>query len=264
MTDPSPQSRAIELEVEVPGTPEEVWQAVATGPGITSWFIPMQVEERTGGEVTMDWGSVGSETADVVVWEPPHRVVFRGRGEQALAYEWLVEAKDAGSCIVRLVNSGFGDGDDWDEQLHGMSEGWRIFMENLRLQRTSFPGREARAVIATVTVAGPGDRAWGELCAALGIPADASKGDVVSTRHPAPSMSGRIETVMASPAARAYLLLLDEPHPGTAFVAVEGDGDQVAGSAYLYLYDRDGVPVDDAIGSRWMSWLSERFPPVTG
>ena len=26
----------IELEVEVPGTPEEVWRAIATGPGITS------------------------------------------------------------------------------------------------------------------------------------------------------------------------------------------------------------------------------------
>ena len=26
--------RSIQVEVEVPGTPEEVWQAIATGPGI--------------------------------------------------------------------------------------------------------------------------------------------------------------------------------------------------------------------------------------
>ena len=32
--------RTIELSVDVPGTPEEVWDAIATGPGITSWFIP--------------------------------------------------------------------------------------------------------------------------------------------------------------------------------------------------------------------------------
>ena len=32
--------RSVEAEVEVPGTPEEVWQAIATGPGISSWFVP--------------------------------------------------------------------------------------------------------------------------------------------------------------------------------------------------------------------------------
>ena len=31
-----PDDRRIELEVEVPGTPEEIWRAIATGPGISS------------------------------------------------------------------------------------------------------------------------------------------------------------------------------------------------------------------------------------
>ena len=30
--------RSIQVEVEVPDTPEEVWQA--TGPGISAWFVP--------------------------------------------------------------------------------------------------------------------------------------------------------------------------------------------------------------------------------
>ena len=42
--------RAIELEVEVPGTPEEVWRAIATGPGISSWYVPHTVEERRRAE----------------------------------------------------------------------------------------------------------------------------------------------------------------------------------------------------------------------
>jgi hypothetical protein len=33
-----------------------VWEAIATGPGITSWFVPHQVEERQGGIVRMDFG----------------------------------------------------------------------------------------------------------------------------------------------------------------------------------------------------------------
>src|SRR5439155_990358 len=34
--------RSVQVEVEVPGTPEEVWQAIATGPGISSWFVPTE------------------------------------------------------------------------------------------------------------------------------------------------------------------------------------------------------------------------------
>ena len=35
--------RSVQVEFEVPGTPEEVWQAIATGPGISSWFVPTEV-----------------------------------------------------------------------------------------------------------------------------------------------------------------------------------------------------------------------------
>ena len=35
--------RSVQIEIEVPGTPEEVWQAIATGPGISSWFVLVRV-----------------------------------------------------------------------------------------------------------------------------------------------------------------------------------------------------------------------------
>ena len=36
--------RSVQVENEVPGTPEEVWQAIATGPGISSWFVASTAE----------------------------------------------------------------------------------------------------------------------------------------------------------------------------------------------------------------------------
>jgi len=45
--------RSITVEIEVPGTPEQVWQAIATGPGISSWFVPAQVEEQDGKPVAV-------------------------------------------------------------------------------------------------------------------------------------------------------------------------------------------------------------------
>jgi hypothetical protein len=72
-----------------------------------------------------------------------------------------------------------------------------------------------------------------------------------------PALAGRVEGASFAPVVRTYLLLLDEPASGTAFVTVEGGGDVVAASAYLYLYDA----ADDA-GQEWFSWLPSAFPQL--
>ena len=67
--------RSVQVEVEVPGTPEEVWQAIATGPGISSWFVPTEFEERDGKPVAVKVNIVpGMEfRSPVTAWEPPRR-----------------------------------------------------------------------------------------------------------------------------------------------------------------------------------------------
>ena len=270
MTDPTDptdtaapvETRTIDLSVEVPGTPEEVWQAIATGPGITSWFIPCDVEEREGGSVTMDFGGYGKETAKVTAWEPPARVVFESidpaEGEveaNRLAYEWLVEARDGGSCVVRLVNSGFGMGEEWDADYDGMSLGWKLFLDNLRLSLTHFPGQQARPVMPVAIVPGPNASAWKALCEALGVSPDLAARDRFETSGAGvPPLSGVIDGAERAEAISSYRLVLDPPAQGTAFVAAEGRGEQIMLSVWRYLYGDQ--PVDDP----WTSWLAERFP----
>jgi DNA-binding transcriptional ArsR family regulator len=57
----------LEFSVEVPGTPEQVWQAIATAKGMSAWFLPTEMEEREGGSLhfTMgpEMGSDGHVTA---------------------------------------------------------------------------------------------------------------------------------------------------------------------------------------------------------
>jgi uncharacterized protein YndB with AHSA1/START domain len=149
MTTPNedlPPRRYIELEVEVPGTPEEVWEAIATGPGITAWFVPAEVEEREGGGLSFDIMGKGMEASGVVTaWDPPRRFVYEeedpfGPGSPSrLATEWLVEARSGGTCVVRLVNSLFATGEDWDDQLDDLREGWGAYLHNLRVYMTHFP-----------------------------------------------------------------------------------------------------------------------------
>ena len=178
--------RRIELEIEVPGTPEEVWRAIATGPGISSWYVPHTVEEREGGAASASFGP-GPEMqvpGRVAAWEPPHRIVFDGgEGVGGFAFEWLVEARDQGSCVVRLVNSGFGTGDEWDGQYHGLAEGWPLFLLNLRLHLEHFRGQTATASVPTAMWAGSRDEVWASVTDALGIPAAPAPG-IGSTSMP--------------------------------------------------------------------------------
>jgi hypothetical protein len=210
----------------------------------------------------MDFGpGFGVATARVAAWEPPHRLVLQSEGEPSLAYEWLVEARSGGTCVVRLVNSGFGTGDDWDAQYDGLDTGWRIFLENLRLHRERFPGQAARSVIPTLMLPGGRETAFAQVCAALGIPADLEQGARFRTAgSDVPPLSGRADRVLRLPRATAYLLVLDEPAPGHGFLAAEGapDADAVAVSLYLYLYGERAAELPDQVSP----FLAERFGGV--
>src|SRR5688572_33077398 len=67
--------RSVEAQVEVPGTPEQVWRAIATGAGVSSWFVPTHVEERAGGAVTSNFGPGMESVSTITRWEPPHLFV---------------------------------------------------------------------------------------------------------------------------------------------------------------------------------------------
>ena len=76
-------TRAIRVEVEVPGTPEQVWEAIATGPGISTWFVPAEVAEREGGEIVLHDLAPGlDDSGRITVWDPPRRLVYESSGEE--------------------------------------------------------------------------------------------------------------------------------------------------------------------------------------
>ena len=74
--------RIIDLSVTVSGTPEQVWEAIATGPGISSWYVPTQVTPEVGGEMVQVFGPGPEMTVPgtVTAWEPPSRVCFGPHG----------------------------------------------------------------------------------------------------------------------------------------------------------------------------------------
>ncbi len=252
------QRPPIELEVEVDGTAEEVWTAIATGPGISSWYVPHTVEQREGGAAMASFGQ-GPEmqvSGRVAAWDPPRRVVFDGGdADEGLAFEWLIEAKDGGTCVVRLVNSGYIAGDEWDDYYEAMTEGWKIFLANLQLHCQHFRGRAATASLPLATWAGPIDTAWQRLTSDLGIASVVDVGDRVDIETAdSPQLGGKV--VAHTP--HRISLLVDKPADGTAFIAVEGRGGDAEVSIWTYLYGEDGVAASTRDDPRWHDWLTKR------
>jgi len=253
--------RRIELEVEVPGTPEEVWRAIATGPGISSWYVPHTVEERAGGAASASFGE-GPEmqiAGRVAAWEPPRRIVFDGgEGVGGLAFEWLVEARDGGTCVVRLVNSGFGSGADWDSQYDGMTEGWKLFLLNLQLHLRHFSGQSAVAMLPMAMWPRSKADSMARLTSMLGLTATPTLGDRIDTngQPDVPLLAGRVVDADSWRLA----IVLEQPAPGTAIVACEGPGgveDRTGVSVWSYLYGPDAASIVERDRPRWQRWLDD-------
>lgn len=258
--------RSIQVEVEVPGTPEEVWQAIATGPGISSWFVPTEFEERDGTPVAvkMTFGPGMESRAVVTVWDPPRMFAAESPGwtpgMPALATEWSVEARAGGVCLVRVVNSLFASTDDWDNQLEGTESGWPGFFRTLRIYLTHFRGKRSAIMQKMAPAAGTEAEAWETLTAALGL-----KGMSVGQRCTAPAgvpaLSGVVEYVTQNP--NDALLRLDKPGPGVAALGTFSHGGPIMVALNFYLYGDQAAGTVARETPLWDAWFQERFPMPT-
>ena len=257
--------RSVQVEVEVPGTPEEVWQAIATGPGISSWMVPAEFEVRDGKPVAvkMNFGPDMEIRWPVTAWEPPRKWIAQSDGFQGsppFANEWSVEARGGGTCIVRIVQSLFASTDDWDNQLEAGQAGWPGFFRALRIYLTHFRGQRSTIMQFVVPVAGTEAEAWESLTGAVGV-----KGVSVGHRWTAPAgvpaFSGVAEYISQSP--YDALLRLDKPGPGIAALGAFNCGgpSMVALSFYLYGDQAAGTVAHET--PLWQAWFQKRFPMPT-
>ncbi len=166
-------------DVEVPANPEEVWAAIATGPGIDSWFMGRNVV-RSGadGTVQTEFGDYKPEL-EVTAWDPPRRFGYRGDTEpdgRFMAYEFLVEGRAGGSAVLRAVTSGFIPGDDWTDEYEAMKLGGELFFSTLVEYLTWFRGRFALPVTAFGPPATGWERDRERLLRALGLSVGATAG----------------------------------------------------------------------------------------
>jgi uncharacterized protein YndB with AHSA1/START domain len=259
--------RWVEMEVLVPGTPEQVWHAMATGAGNAAWFVKGEIEPRAGGRFQLDFGEGVTTTGDVVQWQPPHTFAYVERewaaGAPAVATEITITARSGRECVVRMVHSLFTSSDDWDDQVEGFESGWPGFFAVLRVYLANFAGARAASFIAMTPSSEDSLAAWLQLGEALGL-TGASVGERRTSSADAELWSGIVEHVHQDATQRWVVLRLDAPTAGVALVGTSNsnafsgtDGTSVSLCRYFY-----GDHAETLAAERepvWRKWLNETF-----
>lgn len=256
--------RVLELEFEVPGTPEQVWQAIATGPGISAWFTPCTLDEREGGAIAFSFGIGVESSGRVVTWQKPTLFAYEEpgwvEGMPPLASEFHIETRTGGGCTVRLVHSLFASDASWDDQFDGMANGWPPFFRVLAVYLREHAGQRC----APLSLAGHHpevpQQAWTNLLRALAVPEQAQVGDTWQAPDSAPHLKGTIEH-LRSQADQGHLMVhLNAPAPGVALFSAFPWQGRSRISVQLYFYGDEPTALRDEQQGLWHAWLRKHYP----
>jgi uncharacterized protein YndB with AHSA1/START domain len=263
--------RWVEMELVVPGTPEQVWHALATGPGYAAWFAKSKIEPRAGGELLFDFGEGSVSKGEVTAWEPHHRFEYVERewepGAPPVATEITITSRSGDRCVIRMVHSLFTSSDAWDDQVEGFESGWPGFFAVLRVYLARFPLAKATSFVANVPANAGSLPAWQRLTQALGL-AGASVGERRSTTTGPEPWSGVVEHVHQDAQQRYVVFRIEEPASGVALVgtydkgAASPDGSKASSvSVSRYYYGDEAIARAAESEARWRAWLAETFGP---
>ena len=250
--------RWVEMELLVPGTPEQVWAAFATGAGYSAWFTPTTIEERFGGKLSFEFGPGMASTGEITAWEPPHHFGYVERewseGAPPCATEVTITARSGDRCVVRMVHSLFTSSDAWDDQMEGFENGWVGFFDVLRVYLAHFAGQPAASVRAMAGFDGTVGQGWERATTKLGI-AGANRGDARHIVAEPLALSGVVECVHQSAAHRYLLLRLEEPQSGIAVLGAYAMSGKTMMGLSLYFYGEGSAEAAKSAGP-WQDALA--------
>ncbi|MEV8372561.1 SRPBCC domain-containing protein [Kribbella sp. NPDC056861] len=146
------EERRIEAEIPLEASPEQVWEAISTEAGLTAWLFPM------------DPSPEANAPGAVLRWEPGHGFAIQA---ETSAFEYLIEAQDDGSTVLRFVQSGF-QSDDWEAEYEATARGWDLYFHTLQVYLTGFAGEPATYVVAEGPAWSGTPEAWEKFRAAVG------------------------------------------------------------------------------------------------
>ncbi|GAA0371321.1 SRPBCC domain-containing protein [Microbispora corallina] len=243
---------AIREEIELAATPEQVWEAIATGPGIDSWLMGhTEIEPGVGGAARMTMLGF-TQTSTITAWEPGRRFAYSSapnpQDDSYMAFEYLLEEREGGSTVLRMVHSG-ALGGDWAAEYDALTKGDRVYLRKLAAYLEHFPGLTS---VHNVFAPGPqadGERTWAAVRDALGLTGPLTAGAPVRLRIE--GLGPQDGVVEFADLPTAVGVRVDDG----LYTFVHGYQDTVLVEHHNFAKDADHEGIERA----WRSWLDRSF-----
>lgn len=253
-------TRAVDVEIDIDASVEDVWPYLSTSEGLSSWYVGVELsEQREGASATLNFGPGMVVPCRVAAYEHHDRVRLGPPDgvDSPRVEEYRVAAREGGVCTVRIVNWGFGEGANWDAEYDAVKKGWRLFLGVLKVVVERF--RRYGAASRATLVSGSADpaEAWQKLTALLGGEAvgQAQPGDRLTLAPAEPVLTGVVDDV----GERILGMTIDDGDGGLILrAAVEGAGPAMVSISFWTFGARKAQT--QALEASWGASLAEAFP----
>jgi uncharacterized protein YndB with AHSA1/START domain len=235
-----PETRDIELSVELDASPEDVFRAVTNGTELAKWLAPearaTAPEGGKNGTIWISWGEGMSVEHEIEIFDAPKRIRHpSGKNSETKAplyADWSIEAREGGKATLRLVHSGFSAGADWDGEYEAHARGWKLMLQNLRQYFARHAHEPAVHLPFMSKVESPHGSIWNTLLGKLGLSAPPKVGDEFRFTTPnGDILTGVVDLVTDT---RILALVVREYDEALLRFTLEGKAD--APSTFVYGY----------------------------
>lgn len=262
------RGRTYETELELGVPAEAVWKALADADEVERWFATdAEIRPGAGGEVRWRWGALHDWPLRIEVWEPGERLRIAydsavpdgAGGFRPLSIDFRLEGHGGGT-LLRLVHAGFGPEAEFDAEYDGISRGWAVELQSLRLYLERHRGRDRQLVWSVADVGADLDAAWERLAGPEGLRCGAG---IVELPQGSPF---RIETAAGDVFSgcalrgepRQFAGVAESHGGGFLRLAVERCG--ATNQAWLWLGAYGRPPAElEALRARWDAMLRRLF-----
>ncbi len=233
MTDSPPkQIKRLKKEIEIAASPAAVWKALTDGEELARWFpLSARVTPDVEGSIVVSRGPDFEGEGRITAWEPQKQLRWIQQagelaGPEGVTVEFKIEQR-GGTTIVRLVQSGFSSGGDWDDEYFASTEyGWGFILLNLRHYLERHAGTPRRVAWPRIKVSMPREEAYRRLAEPGGLFREGAGGLVAGADYmleaaTGENFEGRVELVRPP---RGFCIGVRELNDALVSLSIEGTG----------------------------------------
>lgn len=243
-------------EIVLDGTPEEVWRLLSEADGITRWFAP---EARVSdGKLWLSYGPGMEGEGTIHLSEPGKAFGWTESGAMPKVVEFYLEG-EGGKTRLRLVQSGFGEGSDFDAEYEAVNGGWRTYLAAMAFGLVHHKKDGCTQVAKMSMIPGKRDELIAKLAAPFGFSKPLAEIALGGTYEATLGTLGPVRGIRLDPDKPGYYLLtLENWDQSLMGLFVESFGDQLAVTQQWYLFGEAQGKAEAVQGAiaQWMESLT--------